>query len=78
MVKHSENLSEFIAHIDEFGRKGRASNLDQIHEKTVLEIWKEKEGIMEKNQKSYNFSDLKIDLEKKVKQGFFAKLFGGK
>lgn len=118
VVKHSENLSEFIAHIDEFGRKGRASNLDQIHEKTVLEIWKEKEGIMEKNQKSYNFSDLKIDLpenylvadltnapiktgfswgkfgantkiirptdaaiwllEKKVKQGFFAKLFGGK
>ena len=31
VLKHSENLSEFIAHVDEFGEKGEASNLDQIH-----------------------------------------------
>ena len=33
VVKHSENLAEFIKHVDEFGLKGNQSNLDIIHEK---------------------------------------------
>ena len=55
LVKHSNNLSEFIMHVDEFGRLGRESNLDIIHEKIVGEIWSEKIGIMERNEKDYEF-----------------------
>lgn len=118
IVKHSENLSDFIKHVDEFGQKGNQSNLDIIHEKTVMEIWDEKVGIMEKNEKDYNFENGQVELpemflvadltdkpiktgfpwgksgpntmiirptdepiwiiEKRVKQGFLSRLFGGK
>jgi hypothetical protein len=57
IVKHSENLEQFIEHVDEFGRKGNDSNLDIIHEKVVIDIWKEKAGIMESNEKDYNFEN---------------------
>lgn len=118
IVKHSENLSEFILHVDEFGQKGNQSNLDIIHEKTVMDIWNEKVGIMEKNEKEYDFEKDQVELpelflvadltnkpiktgypwgksgpnpkiirptdepiwiiEKRVKQGFLSRLFGGK
>ena len=118
IVKHSENLSGFIKHVDEFGQKGNQSNLDVIHEKTVMDIWNEKVGIMEKNEKDYNFENGEVELpekflvadltdkplktgfpwgksgpntkiirptdepiwivEKRVKQGFLSRLFGGK
>ena len=118
IVKHSENISEFIKHVDEFGQKGNQSNLDIIHEKTVMEIWDEKIGIMEKNEKDYDFEKGKVELpemflvadltdkpikagfpwgksgpntkiirptddpiwivEKRVKQGFLSRFFGGK
>lgn len=118
IVKHSENLAEFIKHVDEFGLKGSQSNLDIIHEKIVMEIWNEKVGIMERNDKDYDFENEQINLpemflvadltdkpiktgfswgksgpntkiirpsdkpiwivEKKVKQGFLSRLFGGK
>lgn len=118
IVKHSENLAEFIKHVDEFGLKGNQSNLDIIHEKIVMEIWSEKVGIMEKNEKDYDFEKGQIELpemflvadltnkpiktgfpwgksgpntkiirltnepiwivEKRVKQSFLSKLFGGK
>ncbi len=118
IVKHSVNLSEFIKHVDEFGQKGNQSNLDIIHEKTVMDIWSEKVGIMEKNEKDYDFENGQIQLpemfliadltnesiktgfpwgksgpntkiirptdepiwivEKRVKQGFLSRLFGGK
>jgi len=48
VVKHSENLSEFIQHVDDFGKNGKTSNLDIIHEKSVMEIW----------QDDYNFIEL--------------------
>ena len=80
IVKHSENLSEFIKHVDEFGQKGNQSNLDIIHEKTVMEIWDEKIGIMEKNEKDYDFEIGKVELpemflvadltDKPIKTGF--------
>jgi hypothetical protein len=118
VVKHSENLKQFIEHVDEFGKKGSGSNLDIIHEKVVIDIWREKIGIMEKNEKGYDFEKGDIELpeiflvadltqkpirtgfpwgtsgpktkiirptdepiwivEKKVKQGFLSRLFGGK
>lgn len=64
IVKHSENLTDFIKHVDEFGLKGNQSNLDIIHEKTVMEIWNEKVGIMEKNEKEYNFENEQFELPK--------------
>jgi hypothetical protein len=118
IVKHSENLAEFIKHVDEFGQKGNQSNLDIIHEKIVMEIWSEKGGIMENNEKDYDFENSQVILpemflvadltnepiktgfpwgksgpntkilrptddpiwivEKRVKQGFLSRLFGGK
>lgn len=118
IVKHSENLSDFIKHVDEFGKQGRLSHLDIIHEKIAGEIWTQKVGIMQKNQKEYDLSHLYGKLpetfligdlsdqpvkagfpwalsgpntkivrvsdepiwavEKKVKQGFLSRLFGGK
>jgi SMI1 / KNR4 family (SUKH-1) len=56
IVKHSENLSDFIGHVNEFGLKGGESNLDIIHEKIVMDIWNQKVGIMEQNETDYNFS----------------------
>jgi hypothetical protein len=80
IVKHSENLAEFIKHVDEFGLKGNQSNLDIIHEKVVMEIWDEKVGIMEKNKKDYNFENSQVELpeaffvadltDKPIKTGF--------
>lgn len=118
IVKHSENLSQFIEQIDEYGKKGNESTLDIIHEQTVMKIWTEKVGIMENNEKDYHFENNKIEfpemyliadltdkpiktgfawgrsgpntkiikptdkpiwiVEKKVKQGFLSRLFGGK
>jgi hypothetical protein len=40
VVKHSSNLTVFLQNIDEYGKKGRESHLDIIHEETVLEIWR--------------------------------------
>lgn len=50
VVKHSENLAEFIKHIHEFGKEGSQSNLDIIHEKTVMEIWSKDNGFIELDQ----------------------------
>jgi len=57
MVKHSENLADFIGHVNEFGLKLKDSHLDKVHEKTVMDIWREKVGIMEQNEKDYSFPD---------------------
>jgi len=118
IVKHSENLRQFIEQVDEYGKKGSESTLDKIHEEVVTNIWNEESGIMELNQNDYDFSNEQISLpemflvadltykpirtgfpwgksgpdtkiirptdkpiwivEKKVKQGFLSKLFGGK
>ncbi|NVK41428.1 MAG: SMI1/KNR4 family protein [Oceanospirillaceae bacterium] len=114
IVKHSDNLTQFIEHVDEFGRVGGESNLDTIHEQIVFDIWNEKVGIMERNERDYDFEStielpeafLIADLtnepiktgfswgkfganskiirptdepiwfvEKKIKQGFLARLF---
>lgn len=39
VVKHSENLTEFLFHIDEFGKNGNNSTLNEIHEQIVFDIW---------------------------------------
>jgi len=46
VVKHSSNLTEFLQHLDEYGKKGRASHLDIIHEETVQEIWNNSAGFI--------------------------------
>jgi hypothetical protein len=47
VVKHSDNLSEFIQHVDDFGKNGNTSNLDIIHEKSVMEIWQDDNNFIE-------------------------------
>ena len=39
IVKHSDNLTQFIEHVNDFGKNGNKSNLDIIHEKVVMDIW---------------------------------------
>ncbi|MBO9152393.1 SMI1/KNR4 family protein [Chitinophaga sp. GCM10012297] len=55
LVKHSNNLAEFIAHLDEYGRLLEKSHLDQVHEKIVFDIWETKNGIMEQYEKDPGF-----------------------
>ncbi|WP_210758453.1 SMI1/KNR4 family protein [Croceimicrobium hydrocarbonivorans] len=62
IIKHSENLSEFIKHLDDFGQNMGQSYLDNIHDKTVWEIWNEKVGLMESNKKEYDFEKGSIEL----------------
>ncbi|MDR2921108.1 MAG: SMI1/KNR4 family protein [Tannerella sp.] len=62
VVKHSENLAEFIEHVDEFGEKGSASNLDQIHEETVMNIWQDKNEMPEDEEKDYDLSAIHHEL----------------
>ena len=47
IIKHSDNLSEFIHHIDDFGKNGKSSNLDIIHEKSIMEIWQDDNNFIE-------------------------------
>jgi hypothetical protein len=49
IVKHSDNLSAFIKHVDEFGKKGKQSNLDIIHEVAVMDIWTKDNGFIDKS-----------------------------
>lgn len=62
VIKHSENLSEFIKHVDEFGQKGGESNLDIIHEKTIWDIWNKNFDDLEENTENHNFESEKINL----------------
>ncbi|MBJ7428521.1 MAG: SMI1/KNR4 family protein [Bacteroidia bacterium] len=47
IVKHSENLTQFIEHVDDFGKNGNKSNLDIINEKVVMDIWIKDNGFIE-------------------------------
>jgi hypothetical protein len=56
VVKQSEDLAEFIKHVDEFGKQGSQSHLDTIHEKTVMDIWSNNNGFVDGEQ-AKNSSD---------------------
>ncbi|HEX8577710.1 MAG TPA: SMI1/KNR4 family protein [Flavobacterium sp.] len=47
IVKHSYNLTQFIEHVNDFGKNGNESNLDIIHEKVVMDIWSKDNGFIE-------------------------------
>lgn len=47
IVKHSANLTQFMEHIDDFGKNGSQSNLDLIHEKVVMDIWSKDHGFID-------------------------------
>lgn len=49
VVKHSDNLLQFIEHIHEYGKDIENSNLNIIHEKTVFDIWRYDNGFIELN-----------------------------
>jgi hypothetical protein len=50
VVLHSGSLTEFIKHIDEYGKMGRNSNLGIIHEETVMDIWQNDPGFTNINE----------------------------
>jgi hypothetical protein len=47
IVKHSDDLTQFIEHVDDFGKQRNNSNLDIIHEKVVMDIWYKNPGFIE-------------------------------
>jgi len=47
IVKHSDNLTQFIEHVHDFGKNGANSHLDIIHEKTVMDIWINNNGFID-------------------------------
>ena len=60
IVKHSDNLTQFIEHINDFGKNGNKSNLDVIHEKVVMDIWSNDNGFIElENARQSNDTTLK-------------------
>lgn len=60
IVKHSDNLTQFIEHVNDFGKNGNKSNLDIIHEKVVMDIWSKENGFIElENAKQSNDATLK-------------------
>lgn len=40
VVKHSDDLSQFLQHVDEYGKDHENAHLNMIHEKIVHDIWK--------------------------------------
>jgi len=49
IVKHSDNLSEFIKHVHESGMNKKESHLDIIHEVTVMDIWAKDNGFIDRS-----------------------------
>ena len=47
LVKHSENLTQFIEHIHDYGKNLNKSHLDTIHEKVVIDIWNKNDNFIE-------------------------------
>jgi hypothetical protein len=80
VVKNSENLTEFIIQIDEFGSQGNKSTLSIIPEEIVGEIWNSKTGIRTGDGKDYDFENWQIEFpevfliadltDKPIKTGF--------
>ncbi len=50
IVKQSDNLLQFIDHLDEYGMDPQNSTLNIIHEKTVFDIWRNNHGFIEINE----------------------------
>lgn len=60
IVKHSDSLTQFIEHVNDFGKNGNKSNLDIIHEKVVMDIWSKDNGFIElENARQSNDTTLK-------------------
>ena len=84
IVKHSDNLTQFIEHVSDFGKNGDKSNLDIIHEKIVTDIWNnghfiDLENARQSNDKILNDFALSLpdnfviaDLRNKANQQGFA------
>jgi hypothetical protein len=47
IVKHSEDLTQFIEHINDFGKNAHESHLDIVHEKVVIDIWSKSNCFLE-------------------------------
>ena len=48
IVKHSDNLTQFIEHVHDFGKNGSNANMDIINKKTVLDyFWRDDGGFID-------------------------------
>ena len=55
IIKQAHDLGEFIRQIDDFGKKGKDSYIDIVHEKTTKDVWNNSKFIsIEDAQKSAN------------------------
>lgn len=61
IVKHSNNLNEFLNDIAEYGENFEKSKFEDIKENIVYDIWKNKIDAIEPNKNNvYNFKDIKL------------------
>lgn len=58
VVKHSEDLTDFIEHIDDFGKNKGESHLDIIHQSIVMDIWDSKPSLIECDKNVHQFSNI--------------------
>lgn len=49
IVLHSTDLTQFVRHVDEFGKDKTNAHLNIIHEKTAFSIWQNDNGFIEYN-----------------------------
>lgn len=70
IVLHSESLSQFIFHVDEFGRDAIHSNLNKIYEEVVHDIWTNKSGFIELNVAKKSSDMILVDFANRLKDNF--------
>lgn len=88
IVKHSQNLQQFLEHVHEFGLDARNSHLNEIHEEIVFQIWENKIGFSEKSIQDLGYNNSDFDLsdeyliaeleDKNIKSGFSWGIYGSK
>lgn len=70
IIKHSENLAEFIYHVHEFGSTPERSNLNIIHEQTIMDIWQTNQGLIAVNEAAQSTDNLLRDFAQSFTNNF--------
>ena len=70
VVKHSDDLSQFIQHVHEYGSDMENSNMHIIHEKNAFDIWKNNHGFIEISEASNSSDTILKDFAASVPENF--------
>lgn len=54
IVKQSENLTEFLQQLHEYGKETRKSSIDMVHEIVVNDIWNREDGLIPRDEARYS------------------------